>query len=121
MQLLKYWSCAEAFFSGDRKSITESVSFGIAASLAFGGSPFVDPGEFDALKKRLKKMYAQRSDATHQASHVHVSDKDVADLSQWIAWMLLRMLAFIATGLGTPQKVLSTLRQRVGADQLSPM
>ena len=35
MRLLKFWSCAELFFSGDRKDITESVSFGLAASLVY--------------------------------------------------------------------------------------
>jgi hypothetical protein len=75
MRLLKFWSCAEVFFSGDRRDITESVSFGLAASLVFRSEPFVDPREFEGLKKRLKRMYAERSDATHQASHSHVSDK----------------------------------------------
>ena len=107
MRLLKFWSCAEAFFSGDRNDITESVSFGLTASLVYRTEPFVDPCEFEGLKKRLKRMYAQRSDATHQASHSHVSDKDVADLSQWIAWMLFSMVAFIAAGFKTPQDVLA--------------
>jgi hypothetical protein len=121
MRLLKFWSCAEVFFSGDRRDITESVSFGLAASLVYRSEPFVDPRELEDLKKRLKRMYGERSEATHQASHSHVSDKDVADLSQWIAWMLFSMVAFIAAGLPTPQDVLAALRQSAGvADKPAP-
>lgn len=57
-------------------------------------------------------MYDQRSAATHQASHSHISNTDVADLSQWIAWMLFSIVAFMAVGMKTPKEVLSTLRER---------
>jgi len=114
MKLLKFWSCAEVFFSGDRQDITESVTFGLAASLMLRPEPFVDPREFRGLQKRLKRLYAERSKATHQASHSHVSDKDVAELSQWIAWMLFSLVTFISAGFKTPHDVLSALRQRAG-------
>jgi hypothetical protein len=111
MRLLKFWSCAETFFSGDRTDISESVSFGLAASVVYGNFRFFEPPEFKNLKKRLKSMYADRSAATHRASHTHVSDKDVADLSQWISWMLFNMVAFIAAGKTTPQEVVIQLRR----------
>ena len=84
MRLLKFWTWAATFFSGDRTDITESVSFGLAASIVYGNFHFLTPLSLYFLKKRLKSMYADRSAAAHRASHTHVSDKDVADLSQWI-------------------------------------
>jgi hypothetical protein len=84
MRLLKFWSWEETFFSGDRTDITESVSFGLAASVVYGDFRFFGPQEYEGLKKGLKITYAQRSAATHRASHSHVSDKDVADSSTGI-------------------------------------
>jgi hypothetical protein len=117
MRLLKFWSCAETFFSGNRVDITESVSFGLAASMVYGNFRFFEPQEFETLKKRLKHMYADRSAAAHRASYTHVSDKDVADLSQWISWMLFNMVVLIAAGVKTPQQAIAVLRQRAGFTQ----
>lgn len=115
MRFLKFWSCAEAFFSESHTDISESVSFGLAATVVYGDFRSPEPPEFRELKRKLKSMYGQRSRATHRASYSHVSDKDVADLSQWIAWMLLSMVAFSCQGITTPDEVTVLLRNRAGA------
>ena len=43
--------------------------------------------------------------------------KDVADLSQWIAWMLFSVVAFMAARIKTPHEVPATLRQRAAIEQ----
>jgi hypothetical protein len=112
MRFLKFWSCAETFFSSDRAEISESVSFGLAATVVYGDFRSAQPPEFRGLKKRLKRMYRQRSAATHRGSYSHVSEKDVADLSQWIGWMLVNMVAFSCRGLTTPDEATELLRRR---------
>jgi len=114
MRLLKLWSCAEAFFSTRQLDISESVSFGLAAIIVYGDVPSPEPPEFQGLKKKLKNMYGQRSKATHRASYSHVSDRDVADLSQWIAWMLLGMVALSCQGITTLDEATELLRRRAG-------
>jgi hypothetical protein len=39
----------------------------------------------------------------------------VADLSQWIAWMLLGMVAFSCQGITTADEATELLRRRAGA------
>jgi len=112
MRFLKLWSCAEAFFSAGHTDISESVSFGLAAIVVYGDFRSAEPPEFQGLKKKLKTMYGQRSRATHRASYSHVSDRDVADLSQWIAWMLLGIVALGCRGVRTPAEAVEFLRRR---------
>jgi hypothetical protein len=112
MRFLKLWSCAEAFFSTGHTDISESVSFGLAATIVYGDFRSPEPPEFRGLKKKLKNMYGQRSKATHRASYSHVSERDVADLSQWIAWMLQSMVALSWQGITTPDKATELLRRR---------
>lgn len=115
MRFLKLWSCAEAFFSTGHTDISESVSFGLAAMIAYGDFRSPEPPEFRGLKKKLKNMYGQRSRATHRASYSHVSDRDVADLSQWIAWMLLGVVVLSCQGIKTLEEATELLRRRAGA------
>jgi len=63
MRFLKLWSCAEAFFSTGHADISESVSFGFAATVVYGDFRSPEPPEFRGLKKKLKSMYGQRSQA----------------------------------------------------------
>lgn len=95
MQLVKYWSCAESIFSSDGKSITRTVSEGVAASLCFGGFGFKRPEEFEGLVRQLVVMYEKRSKAVHEAQHSHVTWRDTATLSQWTAYIILAVLALI--------------------------
>ncbi|TMQ03323.1 MAG: hypothetical protein E6J90_53665 [Deltaproteobacteria bacterium] len=115
MRFLKLWSCAEVFFSTDHMHISESVSFGLAATIVYGDFRSPEPPEFQELKKKLKNMYGQRSRATHRASYSHVSDRDAAELSQWIAWMLQSMVALSCQGITTPEEATKLLRLRAGA------
>lgn len=98
MRLIKYWSCVETFFSADNKDITQAVSTGLASVLVFGGYNFVPATEYASLKKKIAKLYNLRSRAVHGAAYEHVSERDAADLSQWVAWMLINMVAFVEHG-----------------------
>jgi Apea-like HEPN len=114
MRFLKFWSCVEAFFSSGRTGIVQAVSFGLSASLTYGDFPFVERSEFESLRKRIRSMYAQRSAATHGAAHSHVSSKDVADLSQWVSWMLINMVLLMSRGAKTPAEAIAVLQERAG-------
>jgi hypothetical protein len=98
MRLIKYWSCIETFFTSESKDITRSVSVGLASVLVYGGYGFVPEKEYPALKKRVAKLYDIRSRAVHGAAYHHVLERNVNDLSQWAAWMLLNMVSFVERG-----------------------
>jgi Apea-like HEPN len=105
MQLVKYWSCVEVFFSADKKDIVKSVSVGLASVLVWGGYGTFQESEYESLKKRIAELYAFRSNAVHGASHQHVSNRDVADLSMWVAWLIISMVNFSEQGLKQVEKV----------------
>ena len=95
IQLIKYWSCAEAIFSGNGQAITKSVSESVAGVLVFGGFNFKPVEEYDDIVRELIAIYAKRSKAVHDARHDHVTQRDIATLSQWTAYMLLDVLALV--------------------------
>lgn len=98
MRLIKYWSCIETFFSIEKKDITRSVSIGLTSVLVYGGFSFVAESEYVLFKKEVAKLYNLRSHAVHRASYKHVSEHDVAKLSQWVAWILINMISFVERG-----------------------
>lgn len=98
MRLLKYWSCVETFFSRSPTGITNAVTAGLAATLTGGAQPSLPLADYSTLKARLKKLYDKRSKATHEAQSGHVTELDAADLSQWIAWMLINLLSLSVDG-----------------------
>lgn len=98
MKLVKYWSCVETFFSAENKDIARAVSSGLASILVFGGFGFVEPSSYEEIKKKVAKHYNLRSRALHGALHQHVSAKDAAELSQWVAWMLVNMVTLFDRG-----------------------
>lgn len=98
MKLVKYWSCVETFFSAEHKDIARSVSVGLTCVLVFGDFDFVPLADYAATKKRIVKLYDLRSRAMHRAAHRHVSKRDAADLSQWVAWMLINIVALVERG-----------------------
>jgi len=104
MRLLKYWSCVETFFSSKTKT-TQAVTQGLAACLVFGEFRLPAAGEYTTFKRRLTKLYDQRSRATHEAEYGHVSDRDAADFSQWVSWMLLNMITLSEHGYTTVDSV----------------
>lgn len=105
MQFVKYWSCIETFFSIDEEEITKSVSVGVSAVLVFGGYEFATRSEYTALKKRIVKLYGQRSQAVHRASRHHVMGTDVADLTRLTAQLLINMVSFVERGYKTPDAI----------------
>lgn len=98
MQFIKYWSCIETFFTSENNDITRSVSVGLVSVLVHGGYGFVPGSEYSSLKKRIATLYNIRSRALHGGKYNHVSERNVDDLSQWAAWMLITMVSFVARG-----------------------
>lgn len=94
MQLIKYWSCAEGFFS-EKDAITKTVSEGVVSVLVFGVS-LKTPKEFKPTVNRLTGLYDLRSSAVHGALHDHVSAEDIVTLSKFTGWMLLGIASLIA-------------------------
>lgn len=90
MRLVKFWSCIESFFSHE-EDITKSVSIGTAAVLTFGSFGFIPRSKYVVTRKRLAALYAKRSKAVHDGMHDHVDANDLADISQWAAWLILSM------------------------------
>ncbi|MCH4560979.1 HEPN domain-containing protein [Mesorhizobium jarvisii] len=105
MRIVKYWSCVEAFFSLDKKDVTRSVSSGLASILIYGGFRFVHYSEYATLKKKISDLYNLRSLAVHRADHKHISEKDVSQLSQWVAWMIIEILHLSASGYATLDQI----------------
>lgn len=115
MQLIKYWSCAEAIFSGDEQAITKSVSEGVAGVLVFGGLNFKPVEEYGEIVHELTAIYDKRSKAVHDARHDHVTQRDIATLSQWTAYMLLGVLALVVERGYTAADQIKVQTQRLAA------
>lgn len=95
MQLVKYWSCAEAIFSGKEEKITKTVSEGVATVLICGIQE-EPPERYGEIVSALTKLYDLRSRAVHDARYDHVTYQDVATLSRWTGWMLLGVAGMIS-------------------------
>ncbi|NRP70630.1 hypothetical protein ILFOPFJJ_01511 [Ensifer psoraleae] len=105
MRMVKYWSCVEAFFSLERERITHSVSSGLASILTFGGFRFVDVDKYSETKKNISQLYDLRSQAVHRGDHRHVTEENVAQFSQWVAWMIIEITSLSACGYTTLQQL----------------
>lgn len=105
MKLVKYWSCVEAFFSLENEEITHAVSAGLTSILVFGGFQFVSPTEYSSVKKQIVRLYGLRSRAVHRGFHEHATERDVAQFSQWVAWMIITMVALTERGYTTLKEV----------------
>lgn len=105
MKLIKYWSCVEAFFSFENEEITHAVSSGLASILVFSNFRFLPPSEYGAIKKQIVDLYGLRSRAVHRGSHQHTTEQDVAQFSQWVAWMIISMVALVEQGYTTLKEV----------------
>lgn len=105
MKLVKYWSCVEAFFSFENEEITHAVSSGLASILVFGGFQFVPPPEYLTLKKQIANLYGHRSKAVHRGAHQHITELDISQFSQWIAWMIINMVWLTEQGYTTLKEV----------------
>lgn len=105
MKLVKYWSCVEAFFSFENEEITHAVSAGLASILVFGGFHFVPLSEYGTVKKQIADLYSLRSRAVHRGSHHHTTEQHVTQFSQWVAWMIITMVALVEAGYTTLKEV----------------
>lgn len=105
MKLVKYWSCVEAFFSFENEEITHAVSAGLTSILVFGGFQFVTPSKYSIVKNQIVDLYGLRSRAVHRGSHEHATERDVAQFSQWVAWMIIAMVALTERGYTTLKDV----------------
>jgi hypothetical protein len=104
MQFIKLWTCAECFFAIG-ENITELNAKGITAVLAFAGFKIVDPKNYPEFKRRVKKLYGLRSKAVHRAKISHVEKADLDDLSHWLAWVVISMVALANQGYKTLRQV----------------
>ena len=105
MKLIKYWSCVEAFFSIGEDKITHAVSSGLASILVFGGFHFVPSSEYRTLKRKVACLYKFRSRAVHRGSYQHATESDIEQFSQWVAWMIICMVALVEQGYTTLNQV----------------
>lgn len=105
MRFLKYWSCVEAFFSSSKKKITAAVSIGLAATLTHGHFKAAPPEQYSKLRKQVVRLYGLRSQAAHRAAYDHITEKEVADLSQWVSWLILNALVFVDRGANTTSQL----------------
>lgn len=105
MQFVKLWTCAECFFAIDREQITELNAKGIATILAFAGFKIVETEDYTEFKRRVKLLYGLRSKAIHRAEFGHVEKTDLDELSHWVAWVVISMIALAERGYQTLRQV----------------
>lgn len=105
MQFVKLWSCLECFFTIGHEGITEANARGIASVLAFGGYGVVAPGDYAAIKRRVKELYKLRSKAVHSAKFDHIETTDVDELARWVGWVIITMVSLSERGYKTLRQV----------------
>ena len=105
MQFVKLWSCAECFFAIDKEGVTDLNAKGFAAILTFAGFRIIDVKDYPDFKRRIKNLYGSRSEAIHRASFGHIQTSDLDDLSHWIAWIIISMVALSQRGYRTLRQV----------------
>jgi hypothetical protein len=105
MRFIKLWSCAECFFAIDKEGVTELNAKGFTAILAFAGFNIIGPKDYPEVKRRVKNLYALRSDAIHRGSFGHIQFADLDDLSRWIAWIIVSMVSLSERGYRTLRQV----------------
>jgi hypothetical protein len=111
MQFTKLWVCAESFFSGDKEKIVSSNVKGITAILLFAGFNVITPEQSKTTKKRIEDLYDLRSRALHQATFHEISNKDLCELSHWIAWVIISMVALSQKGYKTNRQVMEQVER----------
>lgn len=105
MQFIKLWSCAECFFAIDKERVTDLNAKGFAVTLTFAGFRVIDVDDYPEFKRRVKELYELRSQAIHRAAFGHIKTKDLDDLSYWVAWVIISMVALSAQGYSTLRQV----------------
>jgi hypothetical protein len=105
MRFIKLWSCAECFFAITDKDVTEANARGMATILTFAGYGVWKVEDYPRLKRRLKELYDLRSRAVHRAEFNGVKLQDLRDLSQWVAWVIISMMALSQRGYRTLEAI----------------
>jgi hypothetical protein len=98
MRFIKLWSCVECFFTINKEEVTEANVRGIAITLTFAGYQVGSVEEYPKLKHRLKELYDLRSRAVHRAEFDGVQLQDLQDLSRWVGWVIISMMALAQRG-----------------------
>lgn len=102
MQLVKFWSCIECFFSFENSgNTTIKIKRGLTALLTLGSFRFVSLDTWRSLEGEIEKLYDLRSLAVHDARHSHVSEHHVITVSKWAAWTILEITGLISMGYKT--------------------
>lgn len=106
MQLVKFWSCIECFFSFENSGETTTrIKRGLTALLTFGGYGFANLETWMVLEREIDALYELRSSAVHDARHSHVSDRDITTVSKWAAWAILEIAGLISSGYDTRAQI----------------
>lgn len=116
MQFIKLWTCMECFFAIDKEQVTELNARGIASILVFAGFSIVEVEDYSEFKRKVKRLYSLRSKAIHRAEFSHVDLKDLNELSHWVAWVVISMVALAERGYET---LLQVHEQTQRLDQIS--
>lgn len=106
MQMVKFWSCIECIFSfmNDGQT-TKSIRNGMVGMFILGGYRLVDEKEMTSLRSQIKALYELRCGAVHDAKHNHVSQRDVALVSKWAAWVMIEVAGLAVAGFKTRKEI----------------
>ena len=102
---VKLWSCMECFFTLGEEKITELNARGISSILVFGGYSHEKYGDYEQLKKKIKKYYALRSKVVHRAEYTHIDQILLEELSFIVAWVIITMASLLDRGYTTLAQV----------------
>jgi hypothetical protein len=106
MQLVKFWSCIECFFSFENTGeTTTKIKHGLTALLTFGNYGFASLDTWKELEREIDVLYALRSSSVHDARHSHVSEDDITTVSKWAAWAILEVAGLISSGYETRAQI----------------
>lgn len=102
---IKLWCSMECFFTlGDNK-ITEHNARGISSILVYGGYSHQKFGDYDQLKKKIKKYCKLRSKAVHRAEYTHIDEVLLDEFSFIAAWCVITMASLLSKGYTTLSQV----------------
>lgn len=57
------------------------------------------------LRKDIKRLYDLRCGAVHDAKHNHVTERDVAMVSKWAAWVMIEVAGLAEAGVQTRAEI----------------
>ena len=123
MQLVKFWSCIECFFSIGTSDTTKKIKRVVTAILTYGQYGFSEKSNWKRLEAEIGHLYDLRCGAVHMAEHNHVNDAHVTTLSKWAAWVLLEVVQLITDGFDTQVKIKAEVDRVHGlreADEAKP-